>query len=248
MKNKVFTILMLIAAVLTVSFSGCLGNDDNNFKTEEADVRSVTLSVENDNVTAFIVTELDIDESLDTANITVNQSGNTIRIYVPAVSPLSAGLENKVDVNIGKVNQFNNGQDFTVIVNNEFDRNEKAIFRIENDTFVTFGEAVVRSVSFKLVGTDVVAVAEFSVTDEKNVTVDTQNITVKGFDNDNEMDIYLPLIIKGNTTAGQPAVIQEEITVGPLSQFKDGRYSVDINDRENSFVIRDGVLVSSFAL
>lgn len=243
--KKIIIYAVLIVSVLIIGLSGCLGNDNNNNggigRTEPADIRSITIQTNGSDVIALIVTELDLDESLDRANITVKQSENTIRIYVPAIEPSAGGGSNIAEVKIGNISQFDSGVDYTVIVNNEVDRDEIAKFRFENKTLITFKKAPVRGVTFEAAGNEIIAVAEIPNVG-RNDAVDEQNMTIRGFDHENEMDIYVPLRIQADSA--EKTNLSARISIASLNQLRDGGYSVEINDYDAYFVIRNGALAS----
>ncbi|MDR2944758.1 MAG: hypothetical protein LBU81_06760 [Methanosarcinales archaeon] len=247
MKQK--TIYAILAVfILAAGLSGCLGNNggnpndagNQNYDRDEADIRSVTITVNGSDVIATIVTDLDFDEQLDTANIKVSKIGNVIRAALYSIEPAAVSGTDTVDVKVGAVNELNDGSDYTFIINDENDRDERIVFRFENNALVVFKRAFVQNVTFEANGSELYAVAEITRAGAGDA-VDTQNITQTRFDNENEMDIYIPLkIISAAGTNNE--TLSARISLGPQNQLLDGRYSVEINDREAYFTIMNGVL------
>lgn len=234
---------VLAVFILAAGFSGCLGNGNgNNYERDQADIRSVTLTANGTAVMASIVTELDFDEKLDTANITVNKTGNTVYVSVYSLEPVNDTGSNTVDVKIGNVSDFNDGADYTLIINGENDRDERTVFRFENNTLTAFKKAAVSNVTFESDGNEIYAVARITRAGAGD-TVDEQNITKTRFDNENEMDVYIPLKVVSNSASGNET-LTARISIGQLDQLNDGRYAVEVNDREAYFTIRNGALVS----
>ncbi|MDV0445271.1 hypothetical protein MmiAt1_08390 [Methanimicrococcus sp. At1] len=244
--------VMFAAFVLTAGFSGCIGNNNygpnmmnnsnNMMNREEADIRSVSIAVTGSTVTASITTDLDFDETLDTENITVKKAGGTIRILLYAFEHTAGGGSNIVNVTLGNVSDFKNGSDYTVIINNEMEKDEIIIFRFENNTLVTIQEAFVGNVRFEASGNDVIAVAEIPNAGKYD-TVDEQNITKTRFDHENEMDIYVPIMIKSSST-DEKGPIYAKISIGQIDKLNNGRYFVEINGRDASFTIQNGTLMT----
>ncbi len=242
MKKKTMIYSLLAVFILAASFSGCLGNgNSNNYERDRADIRSVALTTNGTDVIASVVTELDFNEKLDTANITVNKTGTTVHVSIYSLEPVNDTGSNTVDVKIGKVSDFTDGTDYTLIINNENDRDERVIFRFENNSLVTLKKAFVSNVTFEADGNEIYAVAQITRAGAGD-TVDEQNITKTQFDNENEMDVYVPMKVISNSTSGNET-LTARISVGQLNQLNDGRYAVEVNDREAYFTIRNGSLV-----
>jgi len=230
----------------------------------EAEIRDLDLFVSNGNVIARITTQLGRNESLDLRGIKVIQFGNTINIYVPSVEPTTSQGKQIVDVKIGTVKKFSNGNNYAVSVNNGNDKKDEVFFRFESGTFTVFKPAHIRSVTVNTDGNTVVAVAEIMVPDKTNYSVDGKNVTFQQM-HDREFDVYIPVKISGasqlkhsestrqkvlyipikisstsQTNTLKP--IYHEVVIGNLSQFPNGRYEIDLNDFEVSFMIQNGQL------
>lgn len=240
MKTKMILDLTFAAFILTAAFSGCIGNDSKPIERDQADIQSVTVKVNGSDVVATIVTELDHDERLDTDNIKVNTIGNTFLITVLTIENSADTGSNIVDVKLGSVSNLNDGTDYSVIANGENDNGEGTRFRFESGTLVTFEEAFVSSVTFETDGKNIVAVVEIPNVDNGTV-VDEQNITKTRFDHENEMNVFIPLKITAGT-ATDKVTLYTRVVVGQTDQLSNGRYSVEINDRDAYFTIQNGTL------
>ncbi|WP_316557387.1 hypothetical protein [Methanimicrococcus hongohii] len=244
MKQKTILFMVLAAFTLTAAFSGCLGNgNDNHIDRDEADIRSVTLTTNGSEVIATVVTELDFDEKIDTANVTVRKVSDTIFITILSFEHITdtGSNSNIVEVKLGNISEFNDGNTYSLVVNNENDRDDRLEFKFENNTLLVFKEAFVRSVTFETDGNNLIAVAEISGIGA-NDSVDEENITKTRFDLENEMDIYVPLRTEPDTPGNE--TVYERIVIGQLDQLSDGRYFVEINDRDGYFTIQSGALKS----
>lgn len=229
--------LTLAAFILTAAFSGCLGNSGNPVERDQADIQSVTVKTNGSDVIATIVTELDHDEKLDTENIKVNQVGNTSLITLLSIENSADTGSNIVDVKIGNVSNFTSGTDYNVIVNGD----EGVRFRFENNSLVTFEEAVIGNVTFKAEGNNIIAVVEIPNA-ANDSAVDEQNITKTPFDNENEMNMFIPLKMTFGSTADK-VTLYTNVSIGQTDKLNDGRYAVEVNDREFYFTIKNSALV-----
>ena len=258
--TSIFSILiMLMATVLAVGLSGCLGGSSvhspvaglNNsalpsggmwMERAEADIRSVDLLIKDGEVIARVTTELGQDESLDLRSIKVRQFRNTVNIYVPSVEPTKNQGNKIVDVKIGTVDKFSSGGEYTIVVNREHKKYDKVFFKIEDGTLLTTKPASVHSISFKEIEGNVVAVAELSVPDKTNYSIDEKNITSR-YMYGREVDVYIPIMICGEFQIVDSDSVYHEVTIGQMSQFSNGRYEIGLNDREAFFMILNGQLV-----
>jgi hypothetical protein len=259
MKKITSIFIILMATALAVSLSGCLGGGSvhspvaglNNstlpsggmwMERAEADIRSVDLLIKDGEVIARVTTELDQDESLDLRSIKVRQFRNTVNIYVPSVEPTRNQGNKVVDVKIGTIDKFSSGGEYTIVVNRENKKYDKVFFKIEDGTLLTTKPASVHSISFKEIEGNVIAVAELSVPDKTNYSIDEKNITSR-YRYDRELDVYIPIMIRGEFQMVDFDSVYHEVTIGQMSQFSNGRYEIELNDREAFFMVFNGQLV-----
>ena len=259
MKKITIIFTVLIAIALAVSLSGCLVGssidkpavDINHshlsgsnlwMERDEADIRSVDLLIKDGEVIARITTELDRDESLDLKGIKVRQFRNTINVYVPSIEPTNVQGNKIVDIKIGTVKDFSNEKEYTIVVNGEKKGYDKAFFKIEEGTLLTVKPASVHSITIKETGGNVIAVAEISVPDKENYSVDEKNITFR-YMYDREFDVYIPIMIRGEFQTTEFDSVYHEVTIGQLNQFPNGKYEIELNDQETSFMVLNGQLV-----
>ncbi|WNY27834.1 hypothetical protein MmiEs2_00070 [Methanimicrococcus stummii] len=250
MKTKMMLYAVFAVFVLAAGFSGCIGNgnnDSNNMMNnsnnmmnrDEADIRSVSIAVNGSNVIASVMLDLDYGETPDIENISVKKAGDAIRISIHVFENTAGNASNLVTVPLGNVSDFKNG-DYIVIVNNDIDKDEIITFRFENEKIVTIRKAFVSNVIFEADGNEIFAIAEIPNAGKYD-TVDTQNITKTRFDHENEMDIYVPVMHK-SVSADERKPLYAEIPIGELNQMKNGRYFVEINGCDASFLIQNGTL------
>jgi len=258
MKKITIMSIMLMTAVLAVGLSGCLGSADNNhpvkvnssaipsgnvwMERDEADIRSVDILIKDDEVIARITTELGRDESLDLRGIKVRQFRNTVSVSVPSVEPTHTQGNQIVDVKLGSVRSFSTGKEYTIVVNGEHEKRENMFFKIDDGTLMTVKPASVHSIKIEENEGKVIAVAEISVPDKTACIVDGKNITLRHV-YDKEFDVYVPITVQGEPQANAEDFIYHEIIIGNLSQLPNGRYEIDLNNRETSFIIQNGQLI-----
>lgn len=239
---------ILILAVSAIGFSGCLGN--NNMRTDDPDeIRTVSLYAENGNVVARITIFDRHFNSFDTRNISQNERGQNIDLFVPIfvtenINP-NGTFEATTDVAVGEKSRFTPNQNYTLRVNDEDDHDEIITFQIQNNELISLQEARIENVSIRVDGNNVVAVARVYLRDGRQLVEDDKIRSSGGFYGDNEYTIYIPVTTR-EEIQGIDAVssVNKEFIVGQLNQLRDGRYSVDINDFEIYFTVRNNTITN----
>ncbi|MDV0444871.1 hypothetical protein MmiAt1_04160 [Methanimicrococcus sp. At1] len=263
MKKILMIFAVLAVAVLAVAASGCLSSDSgletnttnnttnnmtNNTTVTGAPAQSVIIYTDGDNVIAQMVVMImgTHSQSIDKANATVNVSGTTVDVYVPAVTvsginTMDIGYED-VTVVLGKVSDFEAGKKYVVTIDGKSDAMKQYGFEIVNGTLYSYRPANIDNVTVAADGNNITVTAVVAIGGGAN-SIDKENITtVDGFNADGEYDIYIPLKVKDGPSTMEMKWGDEKFVIGQLDKMKDGTYVVKINDYGISFTIAGGQL------
>ena len=249
---SIASVFLLLAAVL---FSGCIGSDEpRKIPAEIGEVR-----VYDSNVVAMLPGgddgELTLYFGLDLSkptngyvfnhrDVNVRHDGNVIHVtvnltnYYPYFDQPGYGLI----MSVGKKADYTDGEEYKVIINNGTNPIETVTFRYEGDFLVTYNMAPVEAIKIRQNGTKIEAVAEISKGYIFPQMIDEENITFRQSEDFKETSIYVPI----NDVNSSPTYIIHRFTktyvIGDLNDLQDGSYSVQINNKDEIFEIRNGIL------
>ena len=255
MRKSILMILtIIVAAVLAVGFSGCLGSADDKNASEvtienPAGIQSASVVTEGDNLVAYIQVIIygTHSQKINTDNITVDISGNKVNVNVPAIETSAVNTRDigyeTITVVLGKKDQFKDG-DYKLIINGGTGKESVTDIKVLEGIFYFTKDAsihtiVVESQRNKLVLNTTVTLGGSAE------TVDKQNITVIGSFEENDVAVKIPAQIRDGITTLNIAWENVVVEIGQLDQLEDGTYTVTVNGEEVSFTVKDNKLVTS---
>jgi len=255
MKKSILMILTIIAAaVLAVSFSGCLGSaDDENSANvhikNPAAIQSAVVVTNGDDVVAHIQVMIfgTHSQRVDKENIVVDISGKNVNVKVPVTESSAANTRDigyeTVTVVLGKKNQFTDG-DYKLIINGDTDKESVMKFEFKDGMLYYIKNASVSTAIIEADGNKILLNTTVSLGGSAE-TIDEKNITVSGTFDKNNVVVTIPAQVKDGITTLN--IKWESVTteIGQLDQLKDGTYTVIVNGEEVPFTVKDGKLVTS---
>lgn len=252
-KITLMILAILAAAVLAVSFSGCLssGSSQNEFKPIEkpAAIQTVTIYTIGDNVMASIVVQIHgtYSQSLDKDNITVNMDKNNINANVPVINKsekntFDIGYET-VEVVLGKKDQFKDGI-YKLTINGNTPRAFTTDFKFSDGKLYSYRSAVLENATVEVVDGKIVVNANVSLAGSAE-TIDEANITIDRTLPNNDIIISIPTQVQDGATTLILIWKNVAIEVGQLDKMADGTYTATVNGIVVPFTVLDHHLVTA---
>ena len=246
-KSIILLVLISIMAVLVIFGSGCLDSKEPASVAEKVPEINTVYMRSGENITGTIIfTDY---QPIDTENISINISDNTINVTVPIIESDSADTINDhkiIEVDLGSKDQFEEGK-YNVIIN----ENRYSIFSFEfkDGILHSYGPVYVERIEITTKGKDIIVKTLYEI-GGVDATLDEENKTISDkFDSENKYDIYIPRKIQewpAGTAKILPLIMgEEEFIVGQKDDLADGTYYVNINGKSASFKIKYGIFISS---
>jgi len=246
-------VLILLAAVL---FSGCIGSDEprkipaelSEVKIYDSNAGSMLPGGNDVELTLYFGLDLSKPTNgyvFNHRDVNVHQDGNVIHVTVNLTNYYPYFFDQPgtgLIMSIGKKADYADGEEYKVIINNGTNPIETVTFRYDGDFLVTYNMAPVEAIKIRQNGTKIEAVAEISKGYIFPQMIDEENITFRQSEDFKETSIYIPI----NDVNSSPTYIIHRFTktyvIGDLNDLHDGSYSVQINNKEEIFEIRNGIL------
>ena len=243
-------IILLFAAVL---FSGCIDSAEprkipaviGEVEVYDSIAGSANPSVGDDNVMLYFGLNSTRDGYVfNHRDVSSFRDGNVIHVSVnltnfyPYFDQPGSGLI----MSIGKKADFTDGEEYKLIINNGTNPIETVIFRYDGDFLMTSEMAPVEAIKIQQNGTQIEAVAEIREYYIFSQMIDEENITFRQSEDFKETSIYIPINDVNNTPTYLLHRFTKTYVIGDLNELQDGSYSVQINNKEEIFEIRDGIL------
>jgi len=246
----VAVVILLLAAVL---FSGCI--DSTEPRKIPAEIGEVEIydgsagspipSVGSDHVMLYFGLNSSRDGYVfNSRDVSSFRDGNVIHVSVnltnfyPYFDQPGSGLI----MSIGKKADFMDGEEYKLIINNGTNPIETVTFRYDGDFLITSEMAPVEAIKIQQNGTQIEAVAEIREYYIFSQMIDEENITFRQSEDFKETSIYIPIIDVNSTPTYLIHRFTKTYVIGDLNELQDGSYSVQINNKEEIFEIRDGIL------
>ena len=246
-------IILLLAAVL---FSGCIDSAEprkipaviSEVEIYDGSAGSPIPTVGDDNVMLYFgLNSLRDGYVFNSRDVSSFRDGNVIHVSVnltnfyPYFDQPGSGLI----MSIGKKADFMDGEEYKLIINNGTNPIETVTFRYDGDFLITSEMAPVEAIKIQQNGTQIEAVAEIREYYIFSQRIDEENITFRQSEDFKETSIYIPIIDVNSTPTYLIHRFTKTYVIGDLNELQDGSYSVQINNKEEIFEIRDGILYSN---
>jgi len=249
-------IILLLAAIL---FSGCIGSDEpRKIPAEISDVWIYDSNVGIDGLPLpddqvyltgqFGLINIPKEYYPNTLDVAVRQEGNVIHVTADLkknrslFSLFDDGITSGFMISLGKRTDFEDGEEYTIIINNGTAPIKPVTFRYDGSFLITYNQAPIEAIKIQQNGTQIEATAEITKSYILPQMIDEANITFRQSEDFKETSIYIPI----NDVNSAPTYMIHRFTktyvIGDLNELQDGSYSVQINNKEEIFEIRDGIL------
>ena len=250
-KSILIILLILMVSALVVGVGGCLAfgenkSTDNNNKP--AEIQSVSIVTKGDEVIAYLQVKIygTYSQKVDIKNIDVSISGNNVNVNVPviqtnAVNTREIGFET-ITVVLGKKDQFKDG-DYKLIVNGNTEKESVTDFKIVDGTFYFTKDALVNTAIVEADGNKIMLNTTVTLGGSAE-TVDTENISVTGSFEQNDLAVKIPTQMRDGITTLNIAWENVVVEIGQLDELEDGIYTVTVNGEEVSFTVENHKLIT----
>ncbi len=255
-KGKLIFGVLLLLLITVLSSGGCIEKafsesaDDELMKCSKPYVNagiSCRLN-EDEEIICSVVYWIYDNYDIDDGNATFKISGNTVQINLPALKyedyESCYRYYEATEVNLGKKDLFEDQGMYFV----SLEENDKEIgkFIFENGDLYNFAPARVEAIRIVQDEETVKAVVVFLTGDEQVFTIDVENATHSdAFDENNTYKVaidekkldYKELM----TFIG--VFSTQEFEIMSVNNLENGNYTIKVNDREASFVVRNHNIV-----
>ena len=261
-KISVFLILLILAS----ASSGCIsGMNSQEKELQEPYIISEMSSQEKEMQEPYIIAEMSCSQydgnvnctlsyrmynnyEIDSENVTFTISGNQIQINLPAIK--IEGVEEmyrqyqSTRINLGERSLFNDSETYFVRLENNMQ--DVGSFIFEDGELYSSRPVDIDGIKIITEGKKIIAIAQAGTGVEYVYTIDKKNSTFSdGFDENNVYSISLPVRqLDYHGPIILPRLIStHQFEIANANELKDGRYYIQINNEEASFVIKNGNIV-----
>jgi len=251
------TVFLLLATVL---FSGCIGADNDNPEKIPAEISDVWILDSNDSRANrpilpddqiylfghFSFKYVPDGYDYDYHDVDVWQDGNVIHVTVNLRKESDGMIPSGFRLNLGKRTEFADGVEYKIVINNGTDPIKPVTFRYDGDFLITYSPASVDKILIQQNGTQIEAVAEITNGYINPQMIDEENMTFRQSADFKETVVYIPIHEVNSESLHTIQVFTKQFVIGDLTYLSDGIYNIQINHKEVTFEICDGILYYTF--